>query len=171
MSACSGTQDLKRAIGVTLESPDAFNVYPRRPLEMPADLSALPPPRPGAPSRLDPQPEAEAQAALSNAGTPVAARTAPSTGELALIEGAGAADPDIRAALASEPETTESPYGLSSFFGIAVPDYKVSDGRSSPVLDPRDEAERIQQTGAATPNPPPPAPETPSNEFILGNPL
>ncbi len=78
-------------------APDEFLVLPTKPLEMPADLSALPPPTPGAVNRVDPRPEVEAVAALT--GRP-AAPGAASAG--ALIARAGPVDPQIRAQLASE---------------------------------------------------------------------
>ncbi|MEM1314938.1 MAG: DUF3035 domain-containing protein, partial [Pseudomonadota bacterium] len=43
-------------LGLTYDSPNPFNVSPRAPLRLPGDLTALPPPQPGAPSPLEPQP-------------------------------------------------------------------------------------------------------------------
>lgn len=78
-------------------APDEFLVLPTKPLEMPADMAALPPPTPGAVNRVDPQPEAEAVAALT--GRPAAAGSAPAG---TLIARAGPVDPQIRARLRSE---------------------------------------------------------------------
>ncbi len=78
-------------------APDEFLVLPTKPLEIPTNLAALPPPTPGAANRVDPQPEAEAVAALT--GRPAAAGTA-SAGTL--IARAGPVDPQIRARLAAE---------------------------------------------------------------------
>ena len=44
--------------------PDEFSVLPTEPLEIPEDLSSLPTPSPGGPNRTDPDPEADAIAAL-----------------------------------------------------------------------------------------------------------
>ncbi len=85
-----------RSAGVG-DSPDEFLVLPTRPLVIPENLAALPPPLPGAPNRVDLRPEAEAVAALT--GRPAAAGAA-SAG--ALVARAGPADPAIRATLAAE---------------------------------------------------------------------
>lgn len=85
-----------RSAGVG-SAPDEFLVLPTKPLEMPENLAALPPPTPGAPSRVDPQPEADAVAALT--GRPSAPGAA-SAGTL--IARAGPVDPQIRAQLAAE---------------------------------------------------------------------
>ena len=65
LSACSSgdprLMNLNRGAG---PGPDEFSVLPTRPLEMPSDLTALPPPNPGGPNRTDPDPEADAVAAL-----------------------------------------------------------------------------------------------------------
>ena len=78
-------------------SPDEFLVLPTRPLEMPQNLAALPPPVPGAPNRVDLRPEAEAVAALTGRLAPAGAATA-----RALVARAGPVDPRIRATLAAE---------------------------------------------------------------------
>lgn len=46
------------------DGPDEFGIVPPRALELPPDLSALPPPTPGGANRTDPDPRAEAIAAL-----------------------------------------------------------------------------------------------------------
>lgn len=86
---------LRRA-GVT-SKPDEFMVLPTRPLEMPSNFAALPPPTPGAPNRVDVQPHAEAVAGLS--GRPGVAGNADGA---ALVAAAGPRDPAIRAELAAE---------------------------------------------------------------------
>jgi hypothetical protein len=173
VAGCGGREGVRSSLGITLQSPDAFNVYPRQPLQMPADFAQLPPPNPGAPSRLDPAPRAEAQAALGNAGAPAEPPSqagAPTAGEQALLASAGAdqADPNIRTDLAQAERDSESPYGLSSLFGYVVPDYDVQSEAAQPVLQSREEADRIRAEGGTTPNAPPPPPETPSNEWVFG---
>ncbi len=78
-------------------TPDEFMVLPTRPLEMPADVAALPPPTPGAANRVDQQPHAEAIAGLTGRQGP--AGTADGS---ALVARAGGADPQIRGRLAAE---------------------------------------------------------------------
>lgn len=98
LAGCSegGIAGRLRSAGVG-STPDEFLVLPTKPLEIPENLAALPPPRPGAPNRVDPQPEVDAVAALT--GRPAAAGTAPGG---TLIARAGPVDPQIRSRLASE---------------------------------------------------------------------
>jgi hypothetical protein len=84
-----------RAAGVQ-GTPDEFMVLPTRPLEMPENLSALPPPTPGAANRVDYRPRQEAVAGLT--GRP-AVNTASGA---ALVAAAGPRDPSIRNELAAE---------------------------------------------------------------------
>jgi hypothetical protein len=151
-AGCStGRAGLGSLLGITKSSPDPFNVYPHEPLVLPSDLTALPPPQPGAPSPREPKPQATAQAALGDAGAPVAA-VEPGAGEAALLAGVGAdaADPTIRDALVNEAPKRESKYGLTSLFG-----YKVPDGSEEDLLEAREERKRLLEEGAAAPNPPP----------------
>ena len=53
-----------RSAGVA-GTPDEFMVLPTRPLEMPENFAALPPPTPGAANRVDYRPHAEAIAGLT----------------------------------------------------------------------------------------------------------
>ncbi len=85
-----------RAAGVG-DAPDEFLVLPTKPLELPEDLSSLPPPTPGALNRVEKRPDVDAVAALT--GRPVAAGTASAGG---LLAQAGPVDPQIRGRLAAE---------------------------------------------------------------------
>lgn len=78
--------------------PDEFAVLPGKPLAMPPDFAQLPPPRPGAPSRTDPTPEADAIIALGgNPGRGVAADN-----PLMAHVGRFGVSPGIRQTLAAE---------------------------------------------------------------------
>ena len=70
MAACSRASNSvdKDAIN---QGPDEFSVLPARPLEMPESYSALPAPTPGGTNITDPNPGADAIAALG--GRPSAA--------------------------------------------------------------------------------------------------
>lgn len=46
------------------EGPDEFSVLPTNPIELPSDMSSLPPPTPGGVNRADPDPEAALAEAL-----------------------------------------------------------------------------------------------------------
>ena len=98
VGGCSegGFGDVLRSTGAGA-APDEFMVLPTRPLELPPDLSRLPPPVTGAPNRVDPQPRAEAVAGLT--GQTGAAGTVGAPG---LVARAGPVDPQIRVRLAQE---------------------------------------------------------------------
>ncbi len=78
-SGCGGAGfQIREALGVDKNPPDAFVVMPTRALEIPQDLAALPPPAPGAVSPLEADPRAMALSALG--GQPVGAQPiAPNT--------------------------------------------------------------------------------------------
>lgn len=143
----------RESVGLIVPPPDPFLVVSRAPLAMPADPRSLPEPRLGAPSRVDPDPQATARAALSGAGGGVAAQTSP--GEMALlgVAGAGGADPAIREITRAEADAAagERRFGLTSFFGIPIPQGTEAERQR---LDPREEADRLRDAGVAAPVPP-----------------
>jgi len=62
LSACAdrgenSNRGLLERAGLSRGGPDEFLVIERRPLQTPPELSALPPPSPGTPSRVDPTPQ------------------------------------------------------------------------------------------------------------------
>ena len=92
-------------------SPDEFSVLTKRPLEMPQDFAALPAPEPGRRSSREFDPQADARAALAFDPVPAStggAATSPSATEAAILASAGAADPNIRATLATEQAAYEA---------------------------------------------------------------
>lgn len=134
--------------------PDEFQVIARDELRLPGSLSpsALPTPVPGAVSPLDPDPQAEAIAALSGAGAPQPARTTISRGEAELLEAANAnaADPAIRQQIATENVeiAANEPYEAPTLIELLSgdPGYDADD-----VINPNAEARRLQGSGAAAP--------------------
>jgi hypothetical protein len=97
LSACAdGLRGTLRQSGA-ISTPDEFLVLPNKPLEMPPDLAALPPPTPGAANRADLDPEVEAVAALTGRAAPAGTASSP-----ALVARTGPADPAIRPTLAAE---------------------------------------------------------------------
>jgi hypothetical protein len=87
------------------DGPDEFAILPSRPLELPTDLAALPPPTPGGTNRTDPTPDADAIAALGgNPAATVARGGAVPAADGALLAQAGryGITPDIRQTLAAE---------------------------------------------------------------------
>jgi hypothetical protein len=109
VSGCSegGLAGALRSSGAT-STPDEFLVLPTRPLEIPDDLASLPPPTPGAPNRVEYQPETLAVTGLT--GQQGTARTASGA---ALLARAGAAsnDPLIRTRLAQEDAEYRASHG------------------------------------------------------------
>ncbi|MFN3260592.1 MAG: DUF3035 domain-containing protein [Pikeienuella sp.] len=142
-------------LGVTAGAPDEFLIIARAPLEMPPSFD-LPRPQPGAPSRLEPDPFVEAESALF--GRPVSAERAgaqaPGSGETALLAGAGATGDNsaVRAALAGEAGPTERRFGLTSVFGVPIPQNL---GEEDALLFSAEEMERLRQQGVPTPAAPP----------------
>lgn len=92
-----GLAGVLRSSGAT-STPDEFLVMPTRPLEIPENLASLPTPTPGAPNRVEYQPEAIAIAGLTGQDS---MRTASASALLARA-GAGSANPQIRTILAQE---------------------------------------------------------------------
>lgn len=138
-----------RAAGVG-DPPDEFLVLPTRPLEMPENLAALPPPTPGAPNRVDYRPHAEAIAGLTGRPAPVTANGA------ALVAAAGPRDPNVRAELAvadAEWRRTHRGRLLERLFSR---DREALVYRPM-VLSAPDAFERMRASGAAVPAAPPAA--------------
>jgi hypothetical protein len=156
LAACSvgsdGSGGLRQSLGLAAPPPDEFLVVSRRPLEAPPDFNSLPQPRPGAPSRVDPDPEAEARAALLGEGGAGGAGGA-SASETAILSAAGAAtlEPVDRAAIAAAAPPPERRFGLDSFFGFEIS----QSGGDPDRLDSREEAERLRAQGVQPPAPPP----------------
>ena len=95
--------------------PDEFMVLPTRPLEMPENFTALPPPTPGAVNRVDYRPHTEAVAGLT--GRP----RSQGSGGGALVAAAGPRDPAVRTAarpggrgLAADPPRAAARSGCSA---------------------------------------------------------
>lgn len=155
VAACGGdTSDdrtlVERLTVGSFESPEEFSVLPQKPLELPEDLTALPPPTPGAPSRVDFRPQEEALVALS--GRPVKAPANASDAALLRLTGGGAAG--IRQQLAAEDEVyRDNNKGLllDRLFG-KVRDADIYSGQ---VLEAETELLRLRRLGIRTPQLPP----------------
>jgi len=107
LSGCSegGLAGTLRATGA-VSSPDEFMVLPTKPLEIPQNLAALPPPQPGTANRVDRNPEVEAVAGLTGRQP-----TAGGASAGPLLARAGPADPTIRSRLAQEDAAYRSQNG------------------------------------------------------------
>ncbi|MFT3974260.1 MAG: DUF3035 domain-containing protein [Amaricoccus sp.] len=142
-----GAAGALRSAGVG-STPDEFMVLPTKPLDMPKDLAALPPPTPGAVNRVDYQPLQQAVAGLT--GRPTLA----TTNGTVLVARAGPVDPNVRTELASEDaEWRATHHGL--FFERMFTRDKASLVYKPMVLDAPAELERLRRMGIEVPPPPP----------------
>ncbi len=147
---------LREQLGVAQGAPDEFLIIARAPIEVPATFD-LPRPQPGAPSRVEVDPAADAHSALFLRPEPVRLGAA-SSGEQVLLSGANA-DGDnstVRDILAEEegPAINEN-YGLTSLFGTRIP---ARLGAASEDLDSVEEVEALRNQGYRTPSAPPKPP-------------
>lgn len=129
-------------------SPDEFSVLTKRPLEMPRDFAALPPPEPGKPSTRDIDPQAEARAALAFDPVPAsAAASTPSATETAILSSAGPADPNIRATLATEEAASGEEFNDYLLYRI-FPGMRAAQGDLYPnAIDAEAERVRLLESG------------------------
>lgn len=141
-----------RAAGVA-GTPDEFLVLPTRPLEMPPDLSTLPPPIPGATNRVDYRPRAEAVAGLTGSSGVAGTAAAP-----ALVARAGPVDPAIRQRLATEDAAFRRDNRPRVLERLAGRDIEGLTYRRM-TLDARAESERLRALGLRVPPAPPPEPQ------------
>ena len=106
LSACgrSGSEQspLERLNASAVTAPDEFKVLPRKPLELPDDLAALPAPAPGQGNRTDLTPIRDLEVALSGRE----GRSAATGSDAAVVRAASAngITPGIRDILAAEDE-------------------------------------------------------------------
>ena len=103
LAACGGGEPRLMNATKSRSGPDEFAILPYRGLEIPDNLNELPAPEPGGQNRADPDPEADAVAALG--GDPQRLRSAtPPAGDAALLARASrfGLSENIRATLAAE---------------------------------------------------------------------
>ncbi|GAB5449404.1 DUF3035 domain-containing protein [Gymnodinialimonas sp.] len=151
LTACSqGTPTLMN-LRNTESGPDEFAIVPTNELELPADRTTLPTPTRGGTNRADPNPEADAIAALGGDIT----RANRSAGGLVNHASRFGVAPDIRGTLAAEDlEFRGNNQGrlLERVFGTTV--YFRAYREQS--LDRYAELERLRRSGVQTPSAPPP---------------
>ena len=135
----------------TGDGPDEFAILPTRPLEMPENFAELPPPTLGGTNRTDPDPEADAIAALGGNVD----RGAAAGGVVSYVSRFGVAS-DIRGVLAAEDEDfrrDHNPRLLERVFAITT----YYNAYEDVALDQYSELSRMRRAGvrtvAAPPNP------------------
>jgi hypothetical protein len=152
LAACGDGEGNLYALRSTSGGPDEFAILPTKPLEMPEDMAALPPPTPGASNRVDPTPRADAYAALGG-NAEVLTRGATDGGLIRYATRYGA-DPAIRQELANDDEAWRAGQGprlLERWANVSVY-YRTYEPFS---LDQQAELERFRRAGIRTPSAPP----------------
>ena len=173
LAACGGTE-LKRAekeevyddsfqisnlANLLRSAPDEFSVVTKRPLELPATFDTLPVPEPGKLSTRDPNPQADARAALLPQTAPVAAAgapvapIAPSATEAAILSSIAPADPAIRQTLAAEQAEYDSEQNLYLLDRIFPRLREVRGDLDPEQLDANAERLRLLESGVTAPRP------------------
>jgi hypothetical protein len=154
VSGCGG-DSARQIIGLDRRAPDAFAVTTHAPLEVPANLNQLPPPRPGVARPQEVTAQQMARSAVFLGVDAAAPATAPSAAEAALLNRAGPADPNVRVAVNQEAaEDADTQSGLLDW--IVVWRDKPQPGVA---VNAAAEAERLKQARAqgvsptATPTP------------------
>ncbi|RMA42883.1 DUF3035 domain-containing protein [Rhodophyticola porphyridii] len=150
VAGCSRSDPRLLNITADGDGPDEFSILPTRPLEMPPSFAELPPPTPGGPNRVDPDPEADAIAALGGNID----RASRDNGGLVGYAGRFGIGAGIRETLASEDlEYRRDNDGrlLERVFNVNV--YHRAYGPLS--LDQYAELERMRRAGIRTPAAPP----------------
>ncbi len=135
--------------------PDEFAILPTRPLQAPPDYRSLPEPTPGGRNLVDPDPHADAYAALGGRAPAVGAGVPAADGALLAHAGRHGVQPDIREQLAAEDLRFRQRYRgrvLERLFGVNVyhRTYRRQQG-----LDNDAELERWRVGGRRTPAAPP----------------
>ncbi len=156
LSACGNGDDVPQLMNLRSSSngPDEFSILPSKPLELPADLTALPDPTPGQGNLTDTDPQADAIAALGGQVRPAGGIPAGDAG-LTNYAGRNGVTANIRGTLAAEDlafrqkndaRLLERVFDLNVYFRVY--------GRQS--LDQHAELARWRRAGARTPSAPPP---------------
>ena len=152
LAACGegGLAGALRSSGA-VSTPDEFMVLPTRPLEMPQNFTALPPPKPGTVNRVDYQPHVEAIAGLTGAPGP-----AGNADGAVLVAEAGPRQPGIRQQLAIEDIEWQNTH-----HGLLIPRLIAKDKATVTyqpmILDSAAEYERLRSAGIEQPPAPPSA--------------
>lgn len=138
------------------DGPEEFAIVPTRPLEMPADLAALPEPTPGGTNITDPDPDADAVAALGGNPAQLSAQgVGGADGALIAHASRAGVTPGVRQITAQEDEEYRRRHGRRLLEVLARSNvyYRAYRPQS---LDSQAELDRWRRTGVQTPSAPPP---------------
>jgi hypothetical protein len=156
LSACGNGDKVPQLMNLrsNTDGPDEFAILPSKPLELPEDLTALPDPTPGQGNLTDPDPKADAIAALGGQVREAGGIPAGDAG-LTNYAGRNGVTADIRGTLAAEDlafrqkndaRLLERIFDLNVYFRVY----------SRQTLDQHAELARWRRAGARTPSAPPP---------------
>ena len=156
LSACGNGSDVPDLMNLRSASngPDEFSILPAKPLELPEDLAALPEPTPGGSNLTDPNPKADAIAALGGSIREAGGIPAGDAG-LTSYAARNGVTADIRTTLAAEDLAFRQKNDarlLERIFDLNVY-YRVYEKQA---LDQQAELQRWRRAGARTPSAPPP---------------
>jgi len=154
LSACAGGDRGLRDLRSNGGGPDEFQVNPVNPLVQPSDLNALPTPTPGGPNRADPNPNAQAVAALGGNPNALTPNNGIPAGDGALIAASSrnGVDPAIRQTLATEDAAFRT---RATRFGLFGGRDRYFRAYARQALDAYAELQRFRAAGVATPSAPP----------------
>ncbi len=144
VSGCAGP--------VSNPGPEEFQVLPAKPLQLPANYSALPEPTPGETNLADATPRADAVAALGGNPAALAARQVPAA-DTAIVRYASrhGANPQIRAELATADRAFRA---RRSLLRSLTPKRYLRIYRAQ-SLNAQKELKRLRAAGVQTPTAPP----------------
>ena len=156
IAGCSnkGLMDLRSSTN----GPDEFLVLPNKPLEQPREYSSLPQPTPGGGNLIDPNPKADAVAALGGRPSWLDAQGIPASDSALVTQVSRNGVPrDIRATLAAADAKFRKRQARGTRIRLFPVDrYRQAYRRSA--LKPFDVTEQFRRSGFQTPTSPPERP-------------
>lgn len=155
LTACGPSEPSLLSLGNTNAGPDEFAIVPARPLQAPPETDALPPPVLGARNRADPDPQADAVAALGGDSDALARQGVPNAdGGLVNHASRFGRDPQIRGTLAEE-DLDHRRNNRGRLLERIFNQNRYYDAYSRQQLDQQDELDRFRRSGVQTPAAPP----------------
>lgn len=151
LSACSNGTPTLMNLRNTEAGPDEFSIVPTEELQMPANSGTLPTPTRGGTNRADPNPEADAIAAL---GGNIERANAAAGGLVSHASRFGVAD-NIRGTLAAEDEAFRGD-NRGLLLERLLNNNVYFQAYRAQSLDRYAELERLRRSGVQTPSAPPP---------------
>lgn len=136
----TGCERAKEEMGLTRHTPDEFAVMKRAPLEIPADMTDLPKPRPGAQRPQEVSAKNQAQQVVLGSSAAQSGEQSGAEQSLLSKAGAGSASPKIRTVV-----DRESAENVEDHRPVIKRLLNIGSGEQpSTVVDPAAEAQRIQ---------------------------